>query len=627
MIGAPINAEVGDFNNDSNLDIVVAARGSNSLALLLGNGDGTFRDAEYFFAGQEPSTVALGDLNADGNLDAVTANNEPDTLSVLLGNGDGTFRPASSFGVGLDPEAVLMADFNHDGRQDVASTGHRFGGMQVHRGNGDGTFIGPLGSGGMGLGRLAVAEDYNRDGRLDLAVSDSQRGAISLFLGNGDGTFFSRREFGAGSGAFGIGQGDFNVDGLVDIVTANTATGNVAVLFGNGDGTFRAPVSYPAGSGARGIAVGDWNLDGLPDVAVANPNSNNVSILLNDINAADHFRVNAPTSATAGAVFSITVSARSRSDNVATGYRGTVRFTSSDPAAMLPADYTYTEADQGSRTFNIMLRTAGSRTVTVTDTAAGFITGTATIIVNPAPASVLDVAGFPSSVIAGDVDAFRVTARDQFGNIATGYRGTVRFTSTDPQATLPRNYTFTAGDNGVRHFGAVLKTADVQALTATDTVTGSITGTQSEIVVIPSVATDFVLLAPETAVAGVPFDLVVVAADAFGNIATGYRGTVTFFSSTDPDAVLPGDYSFTEADAGIASFTRGAALFTPGTQDLWVIDTVEAIAGTALVEVGAGNAPGGEPGPGGGPFAVKLSGWLLDALVLENLRRRVILGN
>src|SRR5205085_7986336 len=53
------------------------------------------------------------------------------------------------------------------------------------------------------------------------------------------------------------------------------------------------------------------------------------------------------------------------------------------------------------------------------------------------------------------------------------------FTSSDTQAVLPANYTFTAGDNGVHTFSATLKTAGSRSLTATDTITGTITGAQT----------------------------------------------------------------------------------------------------------------------------------------------------
>ena len=93
------------------------------------------------------------------------------------------------------------------------------------------------------------------------------------------------------------------------------------------------------------------------------------------------------------------------------------------------------------------------------------------------------VSGYPSPTTAGGAHNVTVTAQDAFGNVATGYTGTVHFTSSDASAVLPANYTFTGGDAGTHVFSVTLKTAGTQSITATDTVTGTITGTQSGITV------------------------------------------------------------------------------------------------------------------------------------------------
>jgi parallel beta-helix repeat protein len=84
--------------------------------------------------------------------------------------------------------------------------------------------------------------------------------------------------------------------------------------------------------------------------------------------------------------------------------------------------------------------------------------------------------GGPASASAGDMFTFMVTAQDAHGKTASGYTGTVHFTSSDSQAVLPANYAFTSTDKGVHTFSATLKTAGSQTVTATDTVTASITG-------------------------------------------------------------------------------------------------------------------------------------------------------
>ena len=119
--------------------------------------------------------------------------------------------------------------------------------------------------------------------------------------------------------------------------------------------------------------------------------------------------------------------------------------------------------------------------------------------------------------------------------MATGYAGTVHFTSSDGQASPCRPTTPSpAADAGVHTFtnGVTLKTAGTQSITATDTVTGSITGTQSGITVTADSTTSLVVSGfsnPTTA--GVAHSVTVTAEDAYGNVATGYAGTVHFTSS------------------------------------------------------------------------------------------------
>jgi len=117
-------------------------------------------------------------------------------------------------------------------------------------------------------------------------------------------------------------------------------------------------------------------------------------------------------------------------------------------------------------------------------------------------------------------------------------------------------------------------------------------------------ATAFLISAPDTVQSGVPFDVTVTAVDPFGRPAVGYTGTVTFSTrDTDPNVVLPADYTFALADGGIHTFTDTGlgetTLITPGDQTLSVTDTADGmITGTTLITVdGTGSriAPAGRP--------------------------------
>jgi hypothetical protein len=86
-------------------------------------------------------------------------------------------------------------------------------------------------------------------------------------------------------------------------------------------------------------------------------------------------------------------------------------------------------------------------------------------------------------------------------------------------------------------------------------------------------ATQLVLTAPTGVTAGSPFDVTVTARDAYGHVATGYAGTVTFTAGdTDPGVVLPAAYTFTADDQGVHAFAGGFTLFTPGDQSLTAED-------------------------------------------------------
>src|SRR5205085_2165196 len=152
---------------------------------------------------------------------------------------------------------------------------------------------------------------------------------------------------------------------------------------------------------------------------------------------------------TAGVAFSSTVTAKDAFGNVATGYLGTIHFTSTDGQAVVPADYTFVAGDTGAHTFTnaVTLKTAGSQTITATDTVSGTITGTSpSVTVAPAATDHFIVtAGSPQT--AGAAFSATVTAKDLYDNTTPAYTGVAHFTSSDGQAVPPANYTFVAGDN------------------------------------------------------------------------------------------------------------------------------------------------------------------------------------
>jgi hypothetical protein len=158
--------------------------------ILLGNGDGTFKDGASYPGETSPEAIAVGDFSGNHNFDLAIANGEGIGISVMLGNGDGTFRKAVDYPVEF-PVYVTAADLNGDGKMDliVAKSLLVSSGITIFMGNGDGTFqpgtFYPVGRDGE---YVAVA-DFNSDGKPDLAIADNRFDYVFVLLNTGVASF------------------------------------------------------------------------------------------------------------------------------------------------------------------------------------------------------------------------------------------------------------------------------------------------------------------------------------------------------------------------------------------------------------------------------------------------------
>jgi hypothetical protein len=269
----PVFVTVGDFNGDGRLDLAVANSNSNDLSILLGNGDGTFQTPLVIATGEAPISIVVGDFNADGQLDLAVANFNSDNISVLLGNGDGTFQAQVPYAVGSHPSSIKMGDLNGDGNLDLVITNSSSNNMSVLLGNGDGTFQAPtFYVTGSYPNQVSVA-DINHDGKMDLVIVNADSSDLSVLMGNGDGTFRAQTLYATGSFPVALSVADFDGDGNLDIATASVVEGGeISILLGEGDGAFQNSVKHATNSGPDGpdyLAVGDFNGDGEVDFASA----------------------------------------------------------------------------------------------------------------------------------------------------------------------------------------------------------------------------------------------------------------------------------------------------------------------------------------------------------------------
>ncbi len=286
----PIALAIGDLTGDGVLDIAVANYNSGTISVLFGNGDGTFQGAVTYNVGTNPRGVAIADLDggSDGN-DLVVANWGSATVSVLMNNGNGTFAKAVNYVVGTDPGDLVVADLNGDGKLDVATANYGSDTVSVLPGNGDGTFGTAIGfATGSNTDPIdVVAVQLTGDGEYDLATANNDNGTVSVLLNQGaPGSALTPSSFAAavnyasgGSNPYHLVAADVNGDGEQDLAVADYGSNQVGVLLGNGDGTLQAAVTDSVGGNPIGITAGDFDGDGDIDLATANYNGNSVTIL------------------------------------------------------------------------------------------------------------------------------------------------------------------------------------------------------------------------------------------------------------------------------------------------------------------------------------------------------------
>jgi hypothetical protein len=289
--------------------------------------------------------------------------------------------------------------------------------------------------------------------------------------------------------------------------------------------------------------------------------------------------------ATAGLPAAVTVTARDQYANVAADFAGTVTFASGDALADLPADYTFTAADQGVHTFQPVLKTAGSQSFTVTS--AGLTDGqSGGVVVKPGVAAQLSFVGGPANTFINTPVKPPVTVRvfDAFDNpVGAGVKVLLGLANNPTLAGLSGKSALTDA-SGLATFKALTVSKGGVGYTL---VARSGTGTSS-----PSPAftvykaTHFKLTTSVVSpvVAGTSFTVTVTALDGLNHPDPTYVGTVHFSSTASPMADLPAYYTFQPADNGQQTFT--VTLKRSGLRSVTVADTFKAtVKGTKSLTV------------------------------------------
>jgi uncharacterized protein (TIGR03437 family) len=272
-----------DFNRDGRLDLAVSVGTNGHVIILLGNGDGSFH-APIDSSATTPAAqlsllipgMAIGDVNGDGNPDLVLGPYtfaSSSSIAVMLGNGDGTFRsPVNSSLDRIEKPHMVVADLNGDGRADVFVTGwsastnsQRYGRLLANP-DASLTLAWSTYTYLFSFGSVLTVGDFTGAGKRDVMAVDyldyPSPGKLTFwgFLSGSvqeTGAAFDEipSDSAAGRLFVSMGAGDVNGDGNQDLLLTDQ-TGNLLIMLGDGLGTFAGPPQYPPASPSPTIYTG-----------------------------------------------------------------------------------------------------------------------------------------------------------------------------------------------------------------------------------------------------------------------------------------------------------------------------------------------------------------------------------
>ena len=308
----------GDYDNDGDLDIIIAGLGAGRVCSIYRNkGNGTFENSGNFFEGMLDCAVAWGDYDNDGYLDLlITGINPSNTIVTRLyrNKRDGTFENSGIpfTGVRNNARGAAWGDYDNDGNLDFVVSGTtidlsaNYPLTKIYHNKGDGTFEDsniPL----PGLWSSTVAwGDYDNDGDQDLLLTgrDASSSPITkIYRNKGDGTFEDAGILFPNNYYVTTAWGDYDNDGDLDIVLTGLdanpypATNITKIYRNKGDGTFEdSGISMPDGYSSGSISWGDYDNDGDLDLLLAGYSSNGPSsrVFINN-SITPNTKPNAPT--------------------------------------------------------------------------------------------------------------------------------------------------------------------------------------------------------------------------------------------------------------------------------------------------------------------------------------------
>lgn len=289
QVGSPSSSPravaIGDMDGDQDLDLVVALQNDVKVAVILNNGNGSFRAPMLTSASPNVRSVTLIDVENDGDLDVVASNTKPtNSISLFVNDGTGALAAPVNFPTGISPDASSAADLDRDGFFDLAVVNRDSNTTSVFLNNRMGSFTAStMFTSGTGP-RSVAASDIDRDGDKDLVVANRRSSSIGIHLNTGNGSYGLRSTLAVSYDPYNVVLRDVDRDGIPDLLTAGPSLNGATVWRGDGAGGFGAPRDWTslAAIGPTAMIAVDLTGDDFPEIILPSGNGSHVAVLVND---------------------------------------------------------------------------------------------------------------------------------------------------------------------------------------------------------------------------------------------------------------------------------------------------------------------------------------------------------
>ena len=299
--GAPVNlledfdgclydVATADLDRDGNVDVLALDYTHREILLYRNTGAGAFTPAgklSISLAGPRAFSLAYLDERLVGGappenatLDIVTANRDDASLSVFLGQEGFSFSAPRTIASAGAPRGVAARDLDGDGFAELVTTYRYTDFLCIYRGLGGARYDpAPLEIPTGTSPRHVVLADFTGDGALDAAVNNRISQDVSVFTGleGFPGFLVSKNLYPAGIHPIDIVVGDFDDNGAPDTATVSLRSHDLRVRPNLGDGTLGAETVYPLSYEPAAVVSGDVNADAHADLVVATIGSDNGS--------------------------------------------------------------------------------------------------------------------------------------------------------------------------------------------------------------------------------------------------------------------------------------------------------------------------------------------------------------